>query len=273
MAFADYAAYKSAVEDSLSRGALLAKTAANITMTGGRLMDMFVTMAPAGVAPTTAVVPTNATTGSFEQHDGASGRLTFAAINATLSAATVTNGAIIIADRLSHQGGLSGTVTTAQTTNLPTAALTRYTSGDGVMIGLSIYTAIGTTGTTVTASYTNQAGTAGKTTQAVVFGGTGYREAARMILLPLAVGDTGCRSVESVTVLATTGTAGNFGVMLFKPLIMAPFATSTVSDADFVSGGMMGGFPEIVDGACLFPIGLTGNTGISGTIMPMLVEA
>lgn len=152
----------------------------------------------------------------------------------------------LLIDRLSHQGGLSGTVTTAQTTNLPTAALTRYTSGVGVMIGLEIYTQIGTTATTVTVSYTNQAGTSGRTSLARVFGGTNFREVNRIMPIPLADGDTGARSVESVTVLATTGTAGNFGVTLYKPLVvLPPLAAAQNGDCDMpfqwdlLAGGRM----------------------------------
>ena len=85
-----------------------------------------------------------------------------------------------------------------------------------MQIALTIYTQIGTTAVTVTASYTNSAGTSGRTTQAVVIGGTAYREAGRVILLPLQSGDTGARAVASVTISATTGTAGAFGVTLVK---------------------------------------------------------
>jgi hypothetical protein len=118
---------------------------------------------------------------------------------------------------------LSGTVTTAQTTNLPTAALTRYTSGVGVMASLEITTAVGTTATTATVSYTNSAGVAGRTSPAVTFGGTNDRQASQVQLVPLQAGDVGVRSVESVTLAASTGTAGAFGVTLFRPLAALPW--------------------------------------------------
>ena len=46
---------------------------------------------------------------------------------------------IWLADFLVHSGGMSGTVTTEQTTGLPTVALSRYTNGDGIMAALIVY--------------------------------------------------------------------------------------------------------------------------------------
>lgn len=215
-----------------------------------------------GAVPTAAVVPTTATVGAVGQRDGtlqnSGGSLKNWLVAAELvpqfGATVATPGLWLLCDRLSHQGGLSGTTTGAQTTNLPTAALTRYTSGEGVMAGLSIYSQLGASGTTVTASYTNTASTAGQATQAVAIGATAFREVNRLILLPLASGDTGVKSVESVTLAASTGTAGNIGVVLFKPL--AAFCTFPGIDElraePVLTGTMFGGLPEIVDDACLF---------------------
>lgn len=252
MAIADLDAYKALLGD----GEAIPITIASTTVAAGRTYDMWVPHVPVGAAPTTAAAPTSATAGALPFVNG-SGRLNL--IGARLNG--FNPGTFLVVDRLSHQGGLSGTVTTAQTTNLPTAALTRYTSGDGVMIGLSIYTQIGTTATTVTASYTNQAGTSGRTTAAVVFGSTGFREANRLITLPLQSGDTGVQSVQSVTVLATTGTAGAFGVTLYKPLFAIGLESMHgVYNGGFVTGGVGGGIPEIVDSACLSLIAISGST-------------
>ncbi len=113
-------------------------------------------------------------------------------------------------------------------------------------------TQIGTTATTVTTSYTNQAGTAGQASQATVFGGTAFREVNRAIILPLAQGDTGVRAVASVTVLATTGTAGNFGVTLYKPLMIFPIQAANVFSAFDPLLSMCGNMPEIIDDAALY---------------------
>ena len=84
-----------------------------------------------------------------------------------------------------------------------------------------------------------------------------------MIVLPLQAGDTGVKSVESVTLAATTGTAGNLGVLLFKPLTMlwsTTFDASSMVDA-VSTGGMVGTFNEIVDDACLSVFTVVNNGG------------
>lgn len=259
MTLADLNAYKAAFSTFPE---ILPITNVGGTVVAGRPYDMWQTMAPAGVAPTTAVVPTNTTIGSLGQQNGGSGALSI--MGSRLN--PLNPGTYLVCDRLSHQGGLSGTVTTAQTTNLPTAALTRYTSGVGVMIGLTIYTAIGTTASAVTASYTNQAGTSGQTTASVVMGSTGFNAANRMIFLPLASGDTGVQAVASVTLNPSTVTAGNFGVTLFKPLytiIADDMSGQTITS--FTGGNSFGGIPEILDNACLFLICLSNSTNSAAT--------
>lgn len=205
-----------------------------------------------GVAPTTAAVPTRTTTGALGQVDSSgTQRLVGAELN-------WSSGLIWLVDRLSHQGGLDATVTSAQTTNLPTAALTRYTSGVGVYAALEIYTQIGATSTTVSISYTNTAGTAGQVSPLISFGNGNYREAQRFMIVPLVAGDLGVKSVESVTVTATTGTAGNFGVTLFKPLypMIVPSASSTYPPGTPWNPILSVGWnlPAIANDACLMTL-------------------
>lgn len=212
MALASYTAYKAAkpyASVNLSK--------ATFNGIAGRLHSPWATANFAGVAPTTAAVPTAATAGAL--YGTPAGIATW--IKSAI-AAKFNWGTLIVVDRLSHQGGLSATVTGAQTTNLPTAALTRYTSGVGVFAALEIYTAVGSTPTTFTASYTNVAGTSGRTSPTLAFGGTNDRLATTVIPIPLVSGDTGVKSVESVTLAASTLTAGAFGVTLFKPLFAIP---------------------------------------------------
>jgi hypothetical protein len=71
------------------------------------------------------------------------------------------------------------------------------------------------TGTlTVTITYTNQSGTAGKSTGAFSVGSA--LTVGRMIQIPLAAGDTGVQKIESV--IASVATAGTFNVMVIRPL-------------------------------------------------------
>lgn len=157
-------------------------------------------------------------------------------------------GVLHLYDRLYHMSGLSATVTTAQTVG---GAITRNASGAGNQIWIEIYTTIGATPTTITASYTNQAGVSGKTTHPIAIGNTNLRETERIIRLPLADGDTGVQSVQSVTLAATTGTAGNFGITIAKPIargfIEAPGAAML---RDFITGASPTA-PVIETDACL----------------------
>jgi hypothetical protein len=121
------------------------------------------------------------------------------------------------------------------------------------MAGLSVYTAVGATATTITAVYTNQAGTGSQVTPLTAFGGTNNLNQNRFIPLPLASGDTGVRAVASTEIAASTTTAGNFGVVLYKPLMA--FSVEKFGqhqEYSIVDGGMVGGIPEILDDACLF---------------------
>ncbi len=220
-------------------------------METGRFYESWLHTPLAGTAPTTAAVPFSTAVGCLTGGAGGIAGTDLRLLSAQMS--STQPGTFILCDRLSHQGGLSGTVTTAQTTNLPTAALTRYTSGVDVYCGLSIYTQVGTSPTTVTTSYTNQAGTASRTSTAVAFGGTGFRNSSRFVLIPPAAGDTGFRSVESVTVAATTSTAGAFGVTLYKPL--AYFVIERPGgqvDFSALDGQGSASFNPIMNDACLF---------------------
>ena len=233
----------------------------NTAAVGGRLHSLWTVTLLAGVAPTVPVVPTNLTVGALPfANSGAVQRI------ARAETANTIGNMIIICDRLSHQAGLNATVITPQTTNLPTAPLTRYTDGVGVMAALEIYTAVGTTATTVTINYTNSAGVAGRVSQLTDFGATNFREALRFILLPLADGDVGVKSVESVTVTAATDTAGNFGVTLFKPLIVFPVPIIAYLLTYDSILGMCGNMPQVLNNACLFAVVNTVSAATGGII-------
>jgi hypothetical protein len=200
------------------------------------------------------------------------GRLTM--LGARISTSTYSAASMMVVDLLNVNGGLNATLTTPQTTNLPTAALTRYTSGEGVMAGIVIYTIIGTTATTVTISYTNSSGVSGRTSTATTIGGGFYREVGVLLPIPLQAGDTGIRSIESVTLAATTGTVGNFGVCLFKPLAMISLESATgAMPLDSVSTGcIIGSLCEIHPDACLTVSAVTVvNFSITGALI--LTEA
>jgi hypothetical protein len=247
MALADFDAYVDALR--LNR---VADFQTSAITTVGRSMAMWPFLLPAPAIPTASVALSKTSDKAIGPIPNAtSGKLQI--IGGRFNTSSLAGATLVAIDLLNVSGGLSGTVTTEQTTNLPTAALTRHTGGDGVFIGIVIYTAVGTTATTISVRYTNQAGTANRVSTVTTFGGTGFREAARLIQIPLAAGDTGVRSVEGVTLTATTGTAGNFGVCLFKPLMTFSLdsTTGTMPIDAVSSGGMIGSMAEFDDDACL----------------------
>ena len=225
-----------------------------------RLNAIFNSFQPTPAIPTTSIVTNKDSLQSIGPIPAiSSGRLTFLGgrfSNMPISTSMSISAGIMI-DLLNISGGLDATLTTPQTTNLPTAALTRYTSGEGVMAGIVIFTQVGNGFVTFTVSYTNQAGTSGRISTATQIGQTNFREQNIFIPIPLQAGDTGVKSVESVTLAATTGGAGNFGVCLYKPLSMISFESTTgQAPLDAVSSGcIIGSLCEINPDACLTFLG------------------
>ena len=267
MALADFDAYVAA----LGRNEAAQFIGTNVNPAANR-MSHFATRVPAlGSNPTTSVALDKTSLFSMSPIPDATGNqlsILGAHIHPFETSFATNRGTLVMVDMLNLSGGLSGTVTTEQTTNLATAALTRHTGGVGVMCALYVFSQVGSTATTFTVKYTNQAGTANQVSTAATFGATGNREAGRVIVVPLAAGDTGVRSVESVTVTATTGTAGNFGVCLFKPVAILSVSDSSPATFDCVtSGGFAGVFGEVHDDACLTFFGYhRSDTAVSASV-------
>jgi len=208
--------------------------------------------------PTTpAVSPTRATLGALGQTNPGGGRqkwLTHA--DAFLS----ERGSARLFDRLSHMSGLSGTAAGAQSISSCSAPVGRYDDGVGNSIWLEVVTQIGATPTTVTATYTNTAN-ASHTTQAIAIGGTNDREVLRAIELPLASGDTGVKSVQSITLAGTTGTAGNLSIVLAHSIWEVGMGTARMNGRSDM--GDDPGFFECKTDACWFWIVQMAAAGLS----------
>lgn len=235
-----------------------------------RMADCSRLFLPAPAIPTTSVAYNKNSDRAINTFvsDAGTGRLSI--LGARLNPSGASGVALIIVDILNMNGGLNATLPTPQTTNLPTAALTRYTDGEGVQVGLICHGNIGGTATTVTIEYTNSAGVGSRTSTAMLFGGSGQSSSGNLTRIPLQAGDTGVRSVQSVTLAATTGTAGNFGVVLYKPLAFA-FAND-VEGANVLenvsSGRVVGQFNEVLDDACLSIFAVMNTTqAVSGVVI------
>lgn len=195
----------------------------------------------AGGSPSSGAgdAPTSATTGALKFSNPGSG-LTYLA---RALAAAGTAGTLILYDRLVTTSGLSGTSTSAQSIN--STALTRYTTGQGVSAWIEWYAATGATAANFTLQYTNDAGTAAQVTSAQAF----VQTPAVGQMLPIALnGADGIRVAESITLSASTGTAGNFGITLMRRLLTIPLATANVATLLDAFGA---GLNQVQDSACL----------------------
>ncbi len=172
-----------------------------------------------------------------------------------------------IHDRLAHQGGLSGTVTTAQAVgvdltssglNLP-AARRGDASYSEVQWWLEIYTDLGSTGVNATVAVTYDDGSTGNLA-AIALGAT--PRAGRLYPLVSAVAGRFIRAVTSVTLSATTGSAGNFGVTATRPRsVMSTNVANKSEQFDWAQLGLV----EIPNDACLQMVMLCSTT-TTGTV-------
>jgi hypothetical protein len=191
----------------------------------------------AGAAPAAVTAPTNTTQGALP-FTNPSGSLWLAG-----SAFAPDGRAVLyLYDRLLQCGGLSGTSTSVQNIG---GAITRNTGGVGNRIYVEITAALGATARTLTVNYTNQAGASKSIT--TILGGTNFMEAYRMIPVGLASGDTGVQGVTSVQLDASTGTAGDFAIVIGK--VIDTFATAQGS-ATF-HNPLSTPIVEIPSGACI----------------------
>ena len=201
-----------------------------------------------GAVPTAVAIPDRSLQGALPFLAATGGRDSHL-IGASVT--PLTAGVYLLYDRLMHIGGLSGTSTSDQDVQdePPSVAITRNTNGAGNIAWYEVYTQIGASGTTLTMTYTNQAGTSGRTST-INIGATGFREVTRAQRIPLAAGDNGIRAIEKVALTATTGTAGNFGITLAQPLAWLPVgAAGTPGWRDYATG--LPGIPVIDPNACL----------------------
>ena len=175
-------------------------------------------------------------------------------------------------DRLASMGGLNGTLTTAQSVNLDLNTLLATNNidtrkGDAnysdVQWWLEWYTATGATAVTATIAVTYNDGTTGNLSALSL---ASSRPASHMIpmnsLIPSAQSGKFIRGIVSVTLSATSGTAGNFGVTVTRPRMTL---SSPIANFKFIADWAQLGLPEIYNSSAIFPIVLTPTTS-TGTV-------
>lgn len=222
-----------------------------------------------GAVPAAAANCNKALTGAFnftQQSSPATSYIGY--LEAVCSNSSVT---LELHDRLRHMGGLNGTLTTAQTVGIDFDGITADNMaeriGDAnysdIQWFLEWYTDTGSTAVNATVAVTYNDGSTGNLT-AVSLAAT--RRASFMQplngLIPAAASGKYIRAVNSVTLSATTGTAGSFGVTAtrLRSSLLCPVANLKWS-------GDWAALPvsEIPNSSCLFLIQIAGTTS-TGTV-------
>lgn len=167
--------------------------------------------------PNTATVCTAATPGALMRVPALTTGTTWYLANMTAARRATHDFPLIVFDRLAHRSGFSALAPGAQTAGLTLP--TRITDKTMVQIFIEINTAIGATPRPVTVSYTNEAGTAGRSATLPNNGNLPANAGVGLLFGPLDLqaGDLGVTSVESLT-MASTGSAGDMSVLLLRPL-------------------------------------------------------
>lgn len=222
-----------------------------------------------GAIPTAAAVCNSALLGGFNFSQQSAPNTSYVGY---LEAVCQNNAVTLeVHDRLMHMGGLNGTLTTAQAVNLDLNGVTADNManriGDAnysdVQWWLEWYTDTGATVVNATVAVTYSDGTTGNLT-AVSLAAT--RRASFMQplngLIPAAQSGKFIRGIVSVTLSATTGTAGSFGVTATRPRVSLASPLANIKwSADWAALPVS----EVPNGSCLFLVQIAGTTS-TGTV-------
>lgn len=178
---------------------------------------------------------------------------------ARLEAAATLSGALMVADRLWHNSGITVTTTTGQTINSaawPARDRDGSTNGENVLVGMEVSAAMGNgspiTNTTIT--YTNQSGTASRTGTIASFPASAV--AGTFIPFELQAGDTGIRSIQTLT-LGTSYVSGTFHLVAYRRIALLH---CPIANAGNGLTAVTGGFVRLYDSTVPFLLWLPSAT-------------
>ena len=221
-----------------------------------------------GAIPAAAAYCTKALVGAIGFDNQTGPATSYLGYHTLLCSAANTN--LEIHDRLAHMGGLNGTLLTAQTVGIDLSTINAGGSvpaerlGDAnysdVMWFLEWYTTTGATASNATVNVTYNDGTTGNLA-VIAIGGTAIAASQCRQLVP-AVNGRFIRGVNSVTLSASTGTAGSFGVTATRP--RSAMSVPIANKVEVFDWAQLG-FPEIPNNSCLAGMLLSTATS-SGTI-------
>lgn len=229
---------------------------ASITSVAGRMMSLWrATGTPGqGAIPAAAALCTKALTGAVGFQNQVAPDTSY--LGYMFGACTTNAQTLEIHDRIAHMGGLNLTLLTTQTVgmNLETLLVPSGRIGDAnfsdIQWWYEVYTAGGATASTATFTVTYDDNTSG-TLNALAVGGTVIANSMLSLngLKPTNKQGNYIKSIDSVILSASTGTAGNVGVTATRPRTMIDFPLANKSEK-FKWQEL--GFPSIENDSCLF---------------------
>ena len=206
--------------------------------------------------------------GQIPHYDPSSGNSNLGRFSASATQA----GKLLLLDRLWHNGGYTITSTSAQNSTTPTWPSrcptsgtddTPTTTGRGVLLACEISAATGAGTPTITCSYTNEAGTAGRSATNII-ATVASSAIGATYFIGLQAGDMGVRALASVT-LSATWTSGTMNMVAYRILAEIELPGAFIPNAiDWLTSGA----PRIYNGCVpwlVFVPNTTTASNISGT--------
>lgn len=207
-----------------------------------------------GAIPGAAAYCTKALTGAIGFDNQTAPVTSYLAFHTFLSGTANTN--LEIHDRLAHMGGLNGTLLTAQTVGIDLSTINAGGPVPAARLGdsnysdvqwfLEWYTATGATASNATVAVTYDDGSTGNLALIAV-GGSIAASGARQLIA--SSNGRFIRAVNTVTLSASTGTAGSFGVTATRQ--RASMAVPLANKIEVFDWAVLG-LPEIPNDSCLF---------------------
>lgn len=193
-------------------------------------------------------------------------------VSAVTGVATAVPSVLMLVDMQGYWPGINMNTASSQTlTGTPTL---RYSNGEGVRAFLVARATTGASAHNLSMSYTNQAGTSGRSLPVtvactasaivphIVHSGTAANNYGPF--LPLASGDTGIQTVASVQLSLASGTASTAALVLARPLLTLPLTTvSVMAERDLLN--QLPSLPRVYDDACLSWLLFTGGAVAAST--------
>lgn len=216
-----------------------------------------------GAIPAAAAYCTKALTGAIGFDNQTSPATSYLAFHTLLNGTANTN--LEIHDRLAHMGGLVGNITTAQTVGINLATINAGGAVPAERVGdtnysdvqwfLEWYTATGATASNATVNVTFDDDTTGNLA-VIAVGGTAI---AASQCRPLITNVNGkfIKGVNTVTLSASTATAGSFGVTATRQ--RASMSTPIANKIEIFDWAQLG-LPEIPNDSALFGMLLSSAT-------------